>query len=171
MARSVLAAVLVSSLVGCQAHLAVVPVQITSERKFDPSDRALVWGRAVTAFQMTGRIVALTDSLGGVLQSAPQRSMVHCTLRASYFAEPEVAWCPAVEFTQFTVSNDGIAFLRITRRVSGEQFRPDDAVVTPDNFRYGHQPDAEKLLDYIVGSSKTPPPPPVPPLSADVVRI
>jgi hypothetical protein len=160
-------------LLGACTGVAVnVPIQLSSSREFPPSERTRVWGRAVTAFQMTGRIVALTDSVGGVLQSAPQRSTVRCTIRNDYFADPQTEFCDSVEFTQFTVSDEGVAFLSVTRNVAGVVYRDGDrAGVVTEKTEKSLQRELDGLLDYIVGVSKKPPEPRNPPLSAEPVKI
>lgn len=152
--------------VGCAGMPPVeTSLQLASRRDFPPSERALVWGRAVTAFQMTGRIVQLSDALGGVLQSARQGSKVPCVVHPSV-----ASWCPAVEFSQFTVSNDGVAFLRITRSVRGVPAQGTESLVTAAD-RALQQAQVEDLLDFIVGKTRKRPEPPNPPLSAEPLRI
>lgn len=163
--RSVLAITALLA-VGCSTTV-VTPFQIASRREFPPEQRPTVWGRAVTAFQMTGRIIHMSDAAGGVLQSAPQGSVVQCTEYRSVANKAQTSGCYAEEFSQFTVSNDGVAFLRLDKKVRGEVYQEGlqarELMTAKDMER--QQLEADQLLDFIVGKTKDAPKPPDPPLS------
>jgi hypothetical protein len=121
-------------------------------RPFDSNDRATVWGRAVTGFQYKGFLIGISDPIGGVLRSEYQPTSVNC---GNYASEPKV--CDATIHAQFTMANDGTAFLRINRRMIGETYWGKSPLTPADDKAL--QDECDDLLDFIVGRSPKKPEP------------
>jgi hypothetical protein len=174
MGRRILAIPTLLLLAAC-ASVVSVPLHMTSQADFQPSERRAVWGRAVTSFQIAGALVDLSDSLGGVLQSKPQPTWTQCSNAAQVpgptVRRPEkkgAPMCPSTIALQFTFTDDGMAFLRINRGVIGHVYFNES--LFKDEDLKALQRECDEWLQYIVGKSPKPPEPLRPP-PTDVVKI
>lgn len=153
--------------VGCAgAHPTVVPFEITGRREFPREQRAEVWSRAVRAFDWTGRVLAVSDEHGGVLQSTEQGSMLQCTEYRSRSGRAEPSLCKANETTRLTIGDDGIVELRISGKVRATLPYGPQALPWTELDRQQQQTKVDRWLDYVVGKTDYKPDPPNPPLSS-----
>jgi hypothetical protein len=168
MNRALLSPFLLASLItGCAITPAYTrvstPLHTTSRAKFEPAQRRAVWGRAVDSFQITGSIVKISDPLGGVLLSEAQPSSQPCTFGIGQECRSEI-------IVQFTMTDDGMATLRINRGVTGRVWqRGLEVLVSPDEISE-LQSQCDAWLQYIIGASSKPPtaPPPPPTTSMEI---
>jgi hypothetical protein len=160
MARRLICASLAMA-TGCAAPM-VQRIHVTSTQHFDPAQRRAVWGRAVMSFQIRGSFVDLSDPAGGVLKSETQPTSARCSNGASYRYDGKE--CSAYEITQFSLTDDGTAFLRIGRAIWGDA-RPGETLLSEHDGE-ALQAKCDQMLQYIVGKSSTPPEAPPPPAQA-----
>jgi hypothetical protein len=160
--------------VGC-ASTRTVPLHLTSQSRFEPAQRREVWGRAVTSLQIAGSIVKLTDPVGGVLLTEAQPTSTPCnnsveaerpahTGGAMGAARDEPrgpTMCPSTIIVQFTMTDEGLAVLRLNRGVYGTAYS--GKALFTDGDLAALQNECESWLHYIVGKSSKPPNPPPPP--------
>lgn len=144
--RTVAIAFLLSA--GCATQQAAT-AHTTSLGKFSPQERDRVWNRALDAYQTRGILISASDRAGGVLRSDSMRAQIPCS----------AGQCAATSVYQLTLSDDGSAFLRITRGAAVFSSAPVSGARDYDRARL--QWDADELLASILGAA--PPPAPAPP--------
>lgn len=150
-----------ASAIACSGP-AVELVRTTSMRNFHPSERRAVWGRAITSFQMVGGVISLSDPIGGVLRTEVQPSSTVCSTSVQLVDASETKMCRETRFSQFTMTDDGVAFLRTNRRVVGETHY--GRRLLTDEERSALQNECDETLSFVVGeSNKEPTPAPAPP--------
>jgi hypothetical protein len=154
MTRRLVVALVVSMLAGC-IHATVQSEHVTSQMNFDPAGRHAAWGRALTSFQAVGAFVQIIDPGSRLLRSDTQSSWVKCSDAYQRSNSPSGTVCPARQVIQLTLTDEGGAFLRINRGVSGT-VRGDDSLLTPAD-KQALQSECDTMLEFIVGKSKTQP--------------
>jgi hypothetical protein len=158
-ARSAAVGIIALSLAACTGPTQQV-VRATSMKRFNASDRRAVWGRAVVSFNAGGMLITSSDSAGGVLRTAMQPGWSKCRPEAVPYVpgesrESAADFCRDERFSQFTISDDGVAFLRSHRLVYCQTaFR--EPCLSDDNVS-AVQKETDDLLRYIVGDIATSP--------------
>ncbi len=170
MRRVILVACALPLLVGCVSTVSE-PLHLTARANFEPGKRRVVWGRALTSFQIADVFVVMSDSVGGVLQSGPQPTWTRCnnTSASSTSSGPgamfpardenrhktEGAMCRSTINVQFTITDDGLAFLRVNRGVTGE-VATGKSLFTEGDLK-ALQSDCDEWLHFITGEASSPP--------------
>lgn len=141
-------------LIGSGCHRTVtLSYQVSASARFDPAERPTVWSRALSAFQMRGQLIAMSDPLGGVIRTEKQMGWLPCGNSGT-----RSKLCSTMEHSQLTIGNDGSAFLR--RYMITTAWLPNDvdSPFTDDEWSQVKK-GTDDFLSFIVGTTKTAPAP------------
>lgn len=141
-------AMLVAALVLCSGcfRAMVLEYQVTSTARYELSERAAVWGRALSAFQYRGQTIVMSDPVGGVLRTDEQRGSTPCR-------HTELRTCKTIEHAQLTIGPDGTAFLS-QYVVARGSIRIGETSPFTDEEWTAVQKQCDDFLHFVVGSSR-----------------
>jgi hypothetical protein len=154
-------AALTFSILATGCHQAVrASLQMSATRHFDPRERAVAYGRALTVLQSHRMMITQADPIGGLIRTERQPAWMNCNGRTATARQHFDGRCLSLNESQLTISADGTAYLNTNTQVFGEVYQR-DPLLLPEHEN-SLQARCDEIVAYIVGESKAMPPAPEP---------